>query len=160
MSWYKRETALWRQVDKSIDLWLNNRQQLLVLLYRLLKVHPFVDEHLETDHDSLQTFCQNLIDYVSAGHFEIFEKIAEASEYSDNSGLDRDLLVSILRTTVTAMDFSSKYEKVVDTQDLKQDLSKLGEALARRMDLEDELIQTYVRATSELAEVKRLRKTG
>jgi regulator of sigma D len=161
MSWQTHgKSAQWGKIDKVIDSWLGERQELLILLYRLLKVHPFDDEHLESDVEILQNFCQILIDYVSAGHFEIFEKIAEASEYTNNMGLNRDLLVNILRTTVIAMDFSNKYENIKDYLGLKTDLSKLGEALARRMDLEDELIQTYLEATSDLAQVTAIRKTG
>ncbi len=160
MSWYTSTATQWGRVDKIIDNWLTERQELLILLYRLLKVHPFDDEHLESDVEILQNFCQILIDYVSAGHFEIFEKIAKASEYTNNSGLNRNLLVDILRTTVIAMDFCSKYEENHDYIELKKDLSKLGEALAKRMDLEDELIQTYLKATSDLAQAEAMRKTG
>lgn len=160
MSWYTHSVSQWRKIDKTIDNWLNERQELLILLYKLLKVHPFHDENLESDAEILQNFCQILIDYVSAGHFEIFEQIAEASKYTNNPGLNRDLLVNILRTTVVAMDFSSKYEKGDDSTKFKQDLSILGEALAKRMDWEDDLIKTYIKATSELTQIEEIRKTG
>lgn len=160
MSWYNSNAAQWGKTDQTIENWLKERQELLILFYRLLKVHPFDEEHLESDVEILQDFCQILIDYVSAGHFEIFEKIAEANEYTNNGGLNRDLLVNILRTTVTSMDFSSKYESSLDYTELKQDLSKLGEALAKRMDLEDALIQSYLDATTKLEQTTAVRKTG
>ena len=160
MSWQTRSNTPWGRIDKIIDNWLAERQELLILLYRLLKVYPFNEEDLESDMEMLQRFNQILIDYVSAGHFEIFEKISEASEYTNNAGLNRDLLVNILRTTMVAMDFANKYEDIQDYSLLKKDLSKLGEALAKRMDLEDELIQTYLDATTELEQVTAIRKTG
>lgn len=160
MSLNNSSVMSWSKTDQIIETWLKERQQLLILFYRLLKVHPFDDEHLENDVETLQDFCQILIDYVSAGHFEIFEKIAEANEITNNGGLNRDILVNILRTTVTAMDFSSKYENSMDYTTLKQDLSKLGEELAKRMDFEDELIGSYLEATDKLEKVKEIRKTG
>ena len=161
MSWYNSSAIRWGKTDKVIESWLNERQDLLIFLYRLSKVHPFNEEHLESDTEILQNFCQILIDYVSAGHFEIFEKISEANEYTNNGGLNRDLLVNILRTTVIAMDFSSKYENSLDYTELKQDLSGLGEALAKRMDLEDQLIQSYFVATKELEQAPTsVRKIG
>ena len=160
MSWCTCNASQWGNTDKIIENWLKERQELFILFYRLLKVHPFDEEYLESDVEILQDFCQILIGYVSAGHFEIFEKIAEANEYTNNGGLNRDLLVNILKTTITAMDFSNKYENSLDYTELKQDLSKLGEALAKRMDLEDALIQSYLEATTELELATAIRKTG
>lgn len=161
MLWHTSNINQWDKTDKVIKNWLNERQELLILFYRVLKVHPFTEEHLESDIEILQKFCQVLIDYVSAGHFEIFEKIAEAHEYTKSDGLDRNLLVNILRTTVIAMDFSHKYENSTNYSQLKQDLSNLGEALAKRMDLEDNLLQAYCKATTNLKQTTTvIRKTG
>lgn len=152
------------QTDQIIDQWLQERQELLVLLYRLLKIKPFDNEALASEQEVLQEFCEILVDYVSAGHFEVFEKIAEANEnsQSDQLGLDRELLVKILQTTVPAMDFSNQYAQPNNIQldTLEKDLSRLGEQLASRMDLEDKLIQSYHLATAHLDKIHKGRKAN
>lgn len=112
--------------------------------------------------EPLQSFCQLLIDYVSIGHFKIFEKLAEAKAQlpGKQSELDKNLLTKILRTTLLALDFNDQYENINLAQNyselptLLEDLSKLGEQLAERMDWEDQLIQNYLLDTANISETR------
>jgi len=85
------------------------------------------------------------MDYLSAGHFEVYDDIAKACE---KKGLESQLLANtiyprISDTTDIALDFNDKYAEV-DAEDLlvgfDNDLSVIGEALEARFALEDELI--------------------
>ena len=152
----------WHASDEIIDHWLQERQSLLGLFYRILKIRPFEDESTNDSlcQELLPEFCQILIDYVSAGHFEVFEKLAEANNeiQAPNNQADGTkpaepvslkALVHILRTTVPAIDFSNKYaQKNPPLDSLKEDLNDLGQQLAKRLDLEDQLIQAYLKLTA------------
>ena len=84
-----------------------------------------------------------LVDYVSAGHFEVFhELIDEAESFADGSGeLAGKLMPAIADTTEVIMAYEEKYSGAQGRQEkLKRDLSALGEALESRFVLEDQLI--------------------
>ena len=85
------------------------------------------------------------MDYLSAGHFEIYDDIAKACKEKgpESQNLANALYPRISETTDVALDFNDKYAEV-DKDDLldefDKDLSTLGEALELRFELEDELI--------------------
>lgn len=147
-----KDRSQWEKTDKVIDAWLKERQDLLVLFHQIARISPFEEDMPEDDKEILIRFCQTLIDYISAGHFEIFEKIAEMSQVKqgDHLGLDRELLVKISRTTLQALDFNDECTGQKNWAQLRKDLSLLGEFLAQRFDLEDELIGSYMKARQGL----------
>ena len=64
----------WGGVSGLIDGWLNERQNIIVLYCSMTGL----DHTTEDDRplqDKLRNFCQLLVDYVSAGHFEIYEQL-------------------------------------------------------------------------------------
>jgi regulator of sigma D len=139
----------WLKTDKQIEQWLIQRQILLVIYNQICQT-----KHSSQSHSKLQTlhsFCQVLMDYLSAGHFKIFEKLATAYQ-TDNStsqsmGISNQLLEKILTTTDVALDFNDKYTDPADLNELSKDLSTLGENLAHRMEWEDSLVNTYLQLT-------------
>lgn len=141
----------WSKVDNIIDHWLLERHDLLILYTELCQIINHKNEQAKID--ALNHFCQILIDYVSAGHFEIFEKIAEAESQSFDTTieLDKNLVVNILRTTNDALDFNDKYSQPCKLTELKDDLSKLGERIAQRLEWEDKLIQDYFKITNSVS---------
>jgi len=104
----------------------------------------------EIDLEILQEFCQVLIDYIATGHFELYNRISEGGERRiDMSKLANVIWPRIEKTTQTAVDFNDLYDggsNYPDTlkQQLPQYLSKLGEDLATRIELEDQLINTLL----------------
>ena len=90
----------------------------------------------------LQKFCQHLMDYVSMGHFKMYQKFAEHHENhrTYSTGLDKTLLSNITINTETVADFNDKYTEPNNLDGLSADLSRIGELLAHRMDWEDALI--------------------
>ena len=138
----------WEKTDHIIDQWLQERQKLLVLFSQLCALAPFTPQEATTE--PLTAFCQVLIDYVSAGQFEVFEKIFEANEQTGSPSLDKESLIALFKTTMNALNFSDHYQKTADYTGLSQALSLLGERLADRMELEDKLIDLYMQATHAL----------
>lgn len=143
----KTGTSCVPKTDHSIKLWLQQRQELLVIYSQLCGI-----EKPSESFEKLQVFCQNLMDYLSIGHFKMFEKLAEAHYHMspNTKGLDGSLLQKISDTTDIALDFNDKYTDSNSLEDLPEDLSLLGENLADRMDWEDKLIKTYMQLSSEL----------
>jgi regulator of sigma D len=103
--------------------------------------------------DSLQEFCQDLVDYLATGHFEIYRRIEEGDERRDEMlQLARDIYDRITGTTQIAIAFNDLYDTSSNfdpavIQQLPDQLSRLGQELATRIDLEDRFINTLL-ATS------------
>ena len=75
----------WGGVHKLIDSWLKARHE-LVRAFDALGEKP---EALAENRGSLQDFCGVLVDYVSAGHFGVYEQLTkEAEAFDDQRGLD------------------------------------------------------------------------
>ncbi len=105
--------------------------------------------------DDLQDFCQLLIDYIATGHFELYRRISEGEERrKDVVKLANVIYPRIEKTTQTAVDFNDFYieNKPEKTDKLTEDLSKLGEELATRIELEDQLISTILAPKQAAAE--------
>ena len=133
----------------AIDNWLEERQQLIVAYCKLAALPPFdkgqASQQFPQETEIL-TFCQILMDYLSAGHFEVYDQIVSqcAVNGSVSKALAENLYPKIAASTDIALEFNDKYAdhtvaaKVVD---FNGDLSALGQALEQRFELEDELIQ-------------------
>lgn len=138
-------------VNQMIARWLYERQNLIVQFCALSGIHdarPTSDSMTKR----LEHFCQLLVDYVSAGHFEIYyELIREAEAFGDGSAdLAQALLPHLIDSTEIAMSFHDKYtDAQTPSEDLPVDLSNLGETLASRFDDEDRLIDTLHEAHRE-----------
>jgi regulator of sigma D len=96
----------------------------------------------------LQQFCQALVDYVALWHFEVYECLEENANNSaccrHVKQLARELCPQIARTTQAAIDFNDRHDgnqtELEEIDSLRRELSQLGEHLATRVDLEDQLI--------------------
>ncbi|WP_097462068.1 sigma D regulator [Mangrovitalea sediminis] len=135
----------WGGVNVMIDRWLKERQQLIVNYCQLSRADDF--DSPEKLRAALLVFCELLVDYVSAGHFEIYEQlIQEACEY-DDGGLElvSRIFPRIEATTEAALEFNDRFDGCdgtgVGLQDLYQHVSQLGETLEERFELEDVLIE-------------------
>ncbi|MFY8275488.1 sigma D regulator [Pseudoalteromonas sp. SSDWG2] len=135
----------WGGSNTVIDKWLAERQELLVQ-YCALAGTPHAKHGLALPEQAcIQSFCQLLMDYLSAGHFEIYDDIVKQCELrgEDSLKLAQSLYPQISATTDIALDFNDNYAEAKNDDLLKNfdnDLSKLGEALTTRFELEDELI--------------------
>ncbi|NIB39574.1 sigma D regulator [Pseudomaricurvus alkylphenolicus] len=138
----------WGGVSEIIDRWLQERQELLVRYCGLSDAPDSSDAAQQ-----LQSVCQILVDYVSAGHFEVYDKlIKEGREFEDETALEEasKLFTAIDQTTEFALDFNDKYLETDDLEALAPDLSKLGEVLAVRFEAEDRMIEVLHIAHKDL----------
>lgn len=136
----------WAGLHQALDRWLEERQELLVRYCQIASLPPY-DKHWEQlpPAKEIRAFCEVLIDYVSAGHFELYDHIlVEANAHNHSTeAFGQKIYPQIHTTTEVALDFHDTYAEVCDTDSLPSftpDISKLGEALQTRLELEDQLI--------------------
>lgn len=131
----------WGGVNEIIDRWLEDRQAMLVQYCALSGLDQDLSDLQRGE--KLRGFCQILVDYVSAGHFEVYDQlIKEGREFDDADALQEasKLYDTIDTTTERLLDFNDKYLETDDVSSLSSDLSLLGEALEVRFSTEDRLI--------------------
>jgi regulator of sigma D len=125
------------------------RDHMLSLYSELAAQHPFKEEDSVTE--LLEQFCQRLIDYTADTHFRLYRYVDEKRERRRAVLEVADKIYpTILTTTDSILDFNDKYDfennrEGISLETLEQDLSKLGEYLADRIELEDQLIQVLSR---------------
>ena len=146
----------WGGSHSAIDNWLNERQELLVQYCKLVgKNNKNAQEQALPNHSDITLFCQVMMDYISAGHFEVYEQIVKACKV--NGSASHELAISLYpkidSTTDTALCFNDKYADLQSEEnkdktpdeifaEFDMDLSQVGQALEERFGLEDELIDT------------------
>ncbi len=132
----------WGGVSEIIDKWLLERKQLLVQYCRLSENAEELDE--EEDGASVAQLCQIMVDYMSAGHFEVYDQLVkEGQDFDDKEGLRsaNESFKIIDSTTEHILDFNDKYQETDDLGSIVEDLSSLGETLAHRFEAEDNMIE-------------------
>jgi len=134
----KKRSATDRQVRHMLD----ERRKLLAMLMKISRLaHHGPGEPGAT---VLEKFCELVVDYTAAGHFGLYQRITQGTERRSRvADLATRVYPPIEKTTQLALDFSERYK--IDGEHgrpgrLERDLSRLGEALTTRMELEDQLI--------------------
>lgn len=143
----------WGGVHKLIDAWLNARQDLIVTYCNISNSKPL--DSATSLANTIQTFCQLMMDYCSTGHFEIYEQlILEAKEYNDGGlELAKTLVPKLDALTSQCVDFNDRYDQHCafdQLGSLPADVSQLGEILVERFELEDQLIERLHTVHKEL----------
>lgn len=140
----------WGGVHLLIDRWLQERHAL---------INAFDGLHVSDTTESrsaLQKFCEILLDYVSAGHFEIYEQLLnEAEAFGDQRGLElaRQIYPRIEAITQVAVAFNDRCDKgdCLNSPGLPDELKHLGRLLHERFELEDCLIEVLHTAHKQAA---------
>ena len=121
----------------------NERQEVWSLYCHVAELKPFSAN--DAVKSLLTQFSQLLVDYVSLGHFGVYERLLAGTERrSGVLSVAKEIYSEFSATTDAAISFNDKYdnvEKIEVFDDLEQDLSALGESLAKRSDLEDRLCE-------------------
>lgn len=137
----------WEGVQNIVTKWLEERQEVVVLYCSLCGVNTFSSDCSQSI-SKLRYFCQIMVDYISAGHFEVYDQLVKEAEdfEEDHKNLLQNLYPKITATTEAALDFNDIYDTDEHCEQamghLKAELSKLGEHLVSRFAMEDQLINT------------------
>lgn len=141
----------WGGVSEIIDTLLEGRQVLISNFVALpsQKINVSLSENLKK-------FCILLMDYLSSGHFEVYEQLLrEGSEFNDGSVEEAQQLFPLIQlSTDQALDFNDKYTllnnpTVQEIREFAEQLSLLGESLENRFALEDKMIEILHLAHSQ-----------
>lgn len=135
----------WGGVHRLIDRWLQERQ---VMLNSFVALRRDCDDALESvDKAQIDGFSELLMDYISAGHFEIYPQLREeAKAFSDDGALTiaDQLLERLEMSTELVLSFDADYATPSRCEfylgRLPAWLDRLARGLETRFDLEDQLI--------------------
>lgn len=124
---------------------LKVRERVLALYSDLAEQQPFSSENTRV-FELLEQFCQALIDYTADAHFRLYRYVDEKRERRRAVAEVAERVYSgILSTTDAILLFNDGYDfsrgrKAIDLTNLEQDLSRLGERLADRIEFEDQIL--------------------
>ena len=134
--------------NEQIQHMLKERKQLLSLMLQASSEGSGAASVKSVAH--LEEFNQVLVDYIAAGHFGLYDRIAEGKERRKSvSELGVKIYPRIEKTTQMALAFDEKYNPENNEHELdhfQADLSMLAEELTSRIELEDQLIQLLLEA--------------
>lgn len=140
----------WGGSSEVIDQWLDDRQRMLVTYWKLATNQPnsIKSPGLSKlpSYGEIEDFCQNLVEYISTGHFKIYDMVKAKWESTGFKATDEinDTYFKIVATTDPLLNFADKYLDIKEGDELEHfdlDLSRLGEILEDRFEVEDYLIQ-------------------
>lgn len=135
-----------------VDFCLRSRKQLLITYYHLVGIKPNKESLTTLDENALDNFCQGLVDYLSTGHFTVYERFIKEMEGSDQLARAAIIYPSLQANTELIMQvYDSHLECAIDHDnylEFQTALSSVGEALEARFTLEDRFIQLALEKTS------------
>ncbi|MBT8148551.1 MAG: sigma D regulator [Pseudomonadales bacterium] len=144
----KDNVERWGGVSRILDGWLQQRQELIVEFCTVSGVHELGSNSQQDPAEGLQRFCELMVDYISAGHFEVYDHlIQEAEDFGDCSALElaKNVYPLISQTTERVLGFNDSLDAMInhepDSPSLAHELSGIGETLVSRFELEDQMIE-------------------
>ncbi|MCB1754969.1 MAG: Rsd/AlgQ family anti-sigma factor [Gammaproteobacteria bacterium] len=143
------------RIETTVNSLIRERQEVLVAYGKLARLKSFDDLDFDDADDEqeekrarasdVRTFLQLLMDYTALGHFEIYQRIIEGKERRQTVKEASDRVYpGIAQTTDKIVDFNDKYDRFAATDEelltFDRDISEIGEVLAVRGELEDEIL--------------------
>jgi len=138
----------------AISKLVSHRTDMLSAFSDLAAHRPF--EPSEELMQRIQRFCELLVDYTADAHFRLYRFVDGQNERRMSVSRIADIVYPrISSMTQNILDFNDKYDTSEHTRSqiasLEDDLSRLGECLADRIELEDRLIEVMTRAKAASA---------
>ena len=141
-SQYPADVDRRKQSQAKLQALVQTRTETLSLLAELASSQPFSPD--PATEDTLRRFCQALMDYTASAHFQLYRYIADNRERRQSVLVIAERIYPrIVETTDVILRFNDKYESMSldnSVEFLDVDLSSLGETLAERIQLEDQVI--------------------
>lgn len=128
-----------RSVVKSL---INSRTETLAQYKDVMSYQPF--EMNDTLQEVLEDFCESMVDYSAKAHFNLYNYLEENKERRQSVLKIADSVYpELVDNTQQILDFHDKYNSDVASMDcgsLETCLNSVGELLADRINLEDDVI--------------------
>ncbi|MCE7524677.1 sigma D regulator [Alloalcanivorax xenomutans] len=140
--------AQWQHIEALVQAWLEERRQLIVLLCQVQGIDhtPSREEPDTPVHQRIQDLCQVLMDYLSAGYFEVYNALVRAARHygSGPPQWAEQLIQRLDASTEEALAFNEDYDSpthcMTRLTELPERVARLIVALEERFALEDQLI--------------------
>jgi regulator of sigma D len=115
------------QADQSFG---HCRQRLISYLVKLN--HALNDDLPDLSHALLSRFCDSLVDYLSAGHFRVFQRLSPSAQ----------AYAVIEASTQAGIAFNDRFGalQTVRCAEVKQALEQMARVLSERFETEDALL--------------------
>ena len=139
----------WQRTETLVQTWLKERQQLLALLCALPDMNDANAGDNPALHEHIRSLCQSLMDYISAGYFEIYRELADEARSlkRENPAWLQAVLHRLEDSTDAALAFNEHYDQATRRQRslmaLPEKMASLLEKLEERFQLEDQLIISF-----------------
>ncbi|NNJ90533.1 MAG: Rsd/AlgQ family anti-sigma factor [Gammaproteobacteria bacterium] len=134
------------KTEQMVSKLLAERRDMLVHFCRVAGLDPYTPD--KPSREMLEEFCQVLVDYSAFGHFEIYSRILSGEERRQQVvGVANKIYPKIAEATEFAVAFNDKYDALTHTEPLdhlNDDLAKLGEEIATRIEVEDQLVEAMM----------------
>jgi len=131
-----------QKTEEIVKKLLQERQQVLVSFCEIAGLESSMVD--VPSREKIEQFCQVLVDYSAFGHFEIYSRILSGEENRKKVvEVASSIYPKIVEATEFAVAFNDKYDQLTHTEPLDHlhdDLDKLGEEIAMRIDIEDRLL--------------------
>ncbi len=132
-----------RASREAIERLVAKRTEMLSIYSELAALRPFDEPELLVE--ALVNFCDVLVDYTAEAHFRLYRFIENASERRRAvREVAKAVYPRISESTDCILEFNDLYGEPgndLDASRLERHLSRLGEVLAERIELEDRIIQ-------------------
>ncbi len=129
------------RMAEAIEQLILRRRDVMVAYCELAGLPRYDDA--QTVHPRLRSLCQSMMDYTALGHFEIYERIISGNERRTQvRHVAAQAYPPLADTTDILVDFNDKYDVLEELDGMDQladDLSRLGETFAARIELEDRI---------------------
>lgn len=153
---FKQTQEQWGGASEVIDHWLEKKQHVVVQYCKIAALQPCASKAAVSELPSpqeLQYFCQDLVDYISEGHFKVYDMVMNKWHATDFQITDdiHQAYAKIVATTDPLLNFTDQYAAVSEEDELENfdhDLSNVGQILESRFELEDHLIQLIIDSLS------------
>lgn len=142
-----------RDLGETLESLKEQRQKTLLAYCSLVGVNSPGQMGAEGMKDiapmALQELLNIMVDYMAMGHFTVYQRIIEGKERRGAVQEAAEVAYpGIGETTDVMVEFNDTYENFdgasADQEKIKEDLTKLGEMLAIRGELEDEIINALL----------------
>ncbi|MCW8930108.1 MAG: sigma D regulator [Gammaproteobacteria bacterium] len=129
-----------------VESLINSRTETLAQYKDVMSYQPF--EMNETLQEVLEDFCESMVDYSAKAHFNLYNYLEENKERRQSVIKIADSVYpELVDNTQKILDFHDSYNSDVSKMDcgkLEHCLNSVGELLADRINLEDDVISALL----------------
>ena len=134
------------QSRRIVESLIESRTDTLTQYKQVMNYQPF--EMSETLQEVLEDFCESMVDYTAKAHFNLYNYLDEKKERRGRVlSIADSVYPELVDNTQKLLDFHDQYSSDVahlECEKLEECLNSIGELLADRINLEDDVINALL----------------